>query len=124
MLRKFTATIALVGAVAAAAACAPIEVGMDNPLTGAQATLAEGQALTVRMSNVKPEDGEWRLVTNELNSLSFEGRDVRPPANGVRQLETFNFTGAAAGTEEVTLAYVQNADSRIMEEVTLNVAVR
>jgi hypothetical protein len=127
MLSKLmTRSIGLAAALAAAgslAACAPIEVRMDGPLPGATATLSEEQPLAVRLSNVSPGAGEWVLAEGEFSAVTFEGKEVRPPADGVRQLETFRFAGLEPGVQQLTFNYVQST-GEITDQIPVEIVVR
>lgn len=127
MPKTISIRLGLAAAVAAAglamSACAPIPVRLDGPMSGTETNLAVGQPLSVRLSNVTPDDGAWQFADQGPKAVTFEGRDVRPPENGVRQLESFNFTAAAAGADQLTFNYVKK-DGEIGDQIVIAANVK
>ncbi len=121
--RRNAVAVLVAAALLPAAACSPVKAALDNPLTGAEIAISVNQPLQVRLSNVDPVKGAWQYQAAQPKSVTFVGREVRPPeSQGVRQLEMFNFTGAAKGSDQVTFRYTQ-PDGVVTDEIVVKVTV-
>jgi len=121
--RRSVAAMLVAAAMLPVAACAPVKASLDNPLTGAETEIAVKQPLQVRLSNVDPVKGAWQYQAATVKAVTYAGREVRPPeSQGVRQLEMFNFTGAAKGADQLTFRYTQ-PDGTVTDEIVVKVTV-
>jgi hypothetical protein len=93
---------ALIAALALAG-CSPLPSRLENPLNGAQADLASGQGLVVLFSDPEARK-DWVLIDPKLNAVTGGARTVKA-ATGAMGSESFEFTAAAAGQDELAFAY-------------------
>ena len=122
--RRSAAALFFAAALVPLAACAPVTAALDNPLSGAETTIAVNQTLQVRLSNVDPTVGAWQYVAAPVTAVTFKDRTVRAPeSQGVRQLEMFNFTGAKAGTDQATFHYVKSS-GEVGDEIVVKITVQ
>ena len=117
----------LVSAVAllaplALAACSPVAARMENPLNGAQASLTHGQGLVVLFSDPESKK-DWVLIDPKLKAVTGGTRTVNG-ATGAMGTETFAFTGAAPGQDELAFAYRVDPRTPEPDEEIITVKVR
>jgi hypothetical protein len=107
------------------AACSPVLSTIDTPKEGQVITLAKDQPLRVRWANLNPDTGAWTLEQPPKGALTAKGVDIQPPNGGARQLESFQFIGAAPGQETLTFTYKRkNGEAPSTDErVTVTVKV-
>ena len=107
------------------AGCAPVLSTIDTPKDGQVITLAQKQPMRVRWANLHPDAGAWTLEKAPKGSLTTDGVDIKPPAAGAQQLESFKFVGASPGEETLTFAYKRKdgAPPSDDERVTVKVKV-
>lgn len=86
------------------AGCGSTPVSLDNPLDGQSVALAVSQPLRVKLSNVSG-GGAWVREGDTPDSVEVLDPAVRDAANGVKQLQTFEFVGAAPGEDVLTFVY-------------------
>jgi hypothetical protein len=85
------------------AGCSPMPSRLENPLNGAQANLASGQGLVVLFSDPEAKK-DWVLIDPKLTAVTGGARTVKE-ATGAMGSESFEFTAAAAGQDELAFAY-------------------
>jgi hypothetical protein len=118
-------TLAAIAAGVALAGCAPVLSTIDTPKEGQVITLAQKQPMRVRWANLHPDSGAWTLEQPPKGSLTTDGVEIKPPAAGAQQLESFRFIGAKPGEETLTFAYKRKdgAPPSADERVTVKVKV-
>jgi hypothetical protein len=107
------------------AGCAPVLSTIDTPKEGQVITLAQKQPMRVRWANLHPDSGAWTLEQPPKGAVTTDGVDIKPPAAGAQQLESFKFVGVKAGEETLTFAYKRKdgAPPSADERVTVKVKV-
>jgi hypothetical protein len=95
---------------------------LENPLNNAQANLAKGQGLIVLFSDPEAKK-DWVLLDPKLTAVTGGARTVKG-ATGAMGSESFEFTAAAAGQDELTFAYRADPKTPEPNEEIITVKVK
>jgi hypothetical protein len=114
-------TVALLAALGLAA-CSPMPSRLENPLNNAQANLAKGQGLVVLFSDPEAKK-DWVLLDPKLTAVTGGARTVKG-ATGAMGSESFEFTAANAGQDELAFAYRTDPKTPEPDEEVITVKVK